>query len=118
MLLGLLWWFSRKDVKNPMANANETDLVVFFKCLESLVLPRRRGDFDQTLRIAIQLANSHIKTESAIAIANAIVDFAAPENKKESTGNVIQFPSRKKSSSACGNCGSYQCEGCDFGGTK
>jgi hypothetical protein len=92
--------------------ANETDLVVFFKCLESLVLPKKREDFGQTLRIAIQLANSHIKTESAIAIANAIVDFAAPE-KKENTGNVIRFPVRKKSS-ACGNCGSYQCDGdCD-----
>src|ERR1700678_3894276 len=89
MLLGLLWWFSRKDVKNPMANANETDLVVFFKCLESLVLPKRREDFGRRLRIAIQLANSHIKTDGCGCVGQRNTAVPAPRIRREGKRNAL-----------------------------
>jgi hypothetical protein len=81
--------------------ASETDLTTFFKCLQGEV---NRRDFAQALKVAIQLANSHIKTESAIAIANAIVDFTTQPERN----NVISI---QRNRSACPSCASYQCDG-------
>jgi hypothetical protein len=76
-----------KELVDRQMEASEMDLTIFFKFLQKEI--NNGGTTAGMLKVAIRAASPHIGIHSALAIANAILDFEKPITSLKS--NVVPF---------------------------